>query len=137
LTLSEAIELSRRDALIMQFAEYGKYILPVLRKIEGEDEYLTQLRSACNTAAQYTSRYTASLEKKSGGLASLTGREKEVLSLMMEGLGRTGVAERLVIAPGTVKTLTAAVYRKLNVRSAREAILLVKESGWKNDDEKK
>jgi DNA-binding NarL/FixJ family response regulator len=55
----------------------------------------------------------------------LTSREWEVLELMRDGLSTGEIAERLFIAPVTVRTHVAAILRKLRVQDRREALRLV------------
>ncbi len=52
----------------------------------------------------------------------LTEREVEVLQLMAEGLTNPEIAERLIIATGTVKYYTGRIYGKLGVRNRVEAV---------------
>lgn len=52
----------------------------------------------------------------------LTEREVEVLHLMAEGLTNPEIAERLIIATGTVKYYTGQIYGKLGVRNRVEAV---------------
>lgn len=52
----------------------------------------------------------------------LTDREMEVLRLMAEGLSNPEIAQRLVLATGTVKYYTAAIYSKLGVRNRVQAV---------------
>ncbi len=52
----------------------------------------------------------------------LTEREEEILALIAEGLANQEIADRLVIALGTVKTHINNLYGKLEVRSRTEAI---------------
>jgi len=52
----------------------------------------------------------------------LTSREWEVLELMRLGLTTAEIAERLFVAPVTVRTHVAAILRKLRVSSRREAL---------------
>jgi DNA-binding CsgD family transcriptional regulator len=53
---------------------------------------------------------------------TLTAREIEVLSLASQGLTHIETAERLVVAPSTVKTHLANVYEKLGVASKAAAV---------------
>ena len=48
-------------------------------------------------------------------LQALTDREREVLSLMAEGLSNPGVAERLVVSPRTVESHVASIFEKLGI----------------------
>lgn len=52
---------------------------------------------------------------------SLTKREIEVLTLIAEGLSNPEIAEKLVLAVGTVKYYTSEIYGKLGVRNRVEA----------------
>ncbi len=51
----------------------------------------------------------------------LTGRELEVLQLLAQGLSNPEIAEKLVLAVGTVKFYTSEIYGKLGVRNRTEA----------------
>jgi DNA-binding NarL/FixJ family response regulator len=62
-------------------------------------------------------------------LRRLTPREREVLSLLTEGLGDGGIAQRLVISPETARTHVQRILRKLEVRSRLDAISLVAQTG--------
>ncbi|MFJ3302860.1 response regulator [Streptomyces sp. NPDC086549] len=62
-------------------------------------------------------------------LESLTPREREVLSCLGEGLSNAGVAERLDMAEGTVKTHVSRLLGKLELRSRVQAAVLAQELG--------
>jgi DNA-binding CsgD family transcriptional regulator len=53
--------------------------------------------------------------------AGLTGRQVEVLKLLVEGLTNAEIAERLVVSPRTVEHHVAAVLTKLGATTRREA----------------
>jgi DNA-binding NarL/FixJ family response regulator len=55
-------------------------------------------------------------------IAQLTAREQQVLRLMVSGLDRNGIAERLNQSPNTVRTHIRNVIVKLNCHSAIEAV---------------
>jgi DNA-binding NarL/FixJ family response regulator len=56
---------------------------------------------------------------------ALTDREWEVLQLLKEGLTTSEVAERLFVAPVTVRSHVAASVRKLRVRDRAAAVALL------------
>ena len=62
------------------------------------------------------------------GLAPLTNREKEMLTLVMKGESNKEIAARSSISERTVKTHLYRVYRKLNVKSRTKAIALFSHS---------
>ena len=60
----------------------------------------------------------ARLTNNGGGVASLTPREREVLSLMAEGRSNAGIAAALVITPGVVEKHVANIFVKLGLPSS-------------------
>ncbi len=58
------------------------------------------------------------------GAEDLTGREKEVLSLMAKGLSNSDIASRLFLSEGTVKNQVSAIYAKLGTSDRTQAVLL-------------
>jgi DNA-binding NarL/FixJ family response regulator len=59
----------------------------------------------------------------------LSPREIEVLALLAEGLSNQEIAERLTIAPGTVKNHVSNILSKLGARDRTQAILRAQEIG--------
>jgi len=55
---------------------------------------------------------------------TLTEREREVLSLMIEGLNNTQIAGRLTVSPSTIKSHVSNILAKLGVASRTEAVTL-------------
>ena len=53
--------------------------------------------------------------------AGLTGRELEVLALLVDGLRNAGIADQLVVSEKTVDHHVSAILRKLDVRTRTQA----------------
>lgn len=66
---------------------------------------------------------------ENGHLARLTKREREVLSLMVEGLGKAAIAERLIVSEDTVRTHMRSVLDKLEVHSGTAAVSIALAAG--------
>ncbi|WP_432867599.1 response regulator transcription factor [Microbispora rosea] len=62
-------------------------------------------------------------------VAGLTNREREVLALVGEGLSNAGVAARLHLAEGSVKTYVSTIMSKLGVPNRVRAAIIAHEAG--------
>jgi DNA-binding NarL/FixJ family response regulator len=60
-------------------------------------------------------------ENASGEIDHLSAREKEILSLLVDGLSYKAIGDRLFISPHTVRTHLKNIYEKLHVHSKSEA----------------
>jgi DNA-binding NarL/FixJ family response regulator len=58
-------------------------------------------------------------------LASLTERERRVVALVGEGLKNKGIAKRLFVSESTVRHHLTSIFKKLDVSSRSELIILV------------
>jgi DNA-binding CsgD family transcriptional regulator len=67
--------------------------------------------------------------------ARLTQREREVLSLIAEGLSNTAIARRLFLSPKTVERHVTAVLRKLDVEDRTAAVAAARRMGAIDQDE--
>jgi DNA-binding NarL/FixJ family response regulator len=62
-------------------------------------------------------------------LSQLTDREREVLTLVGEGLPNDQIADRLVISPATAKTHVSRIMVKLAARDRAQLVVLAYEAG--------
>ena len=60
---------------------------------------------------------------------SLTGREKELLVLLLKGKSNKEISDQLYVSPETVKTHLQNIYRKLGVKNRMEAAVLLFSKG--------
>ena len=94
-----------------------------------KDQHPTAVREAVLAVHRGEGRWFVPIPRKPEVLSPLTGREHEVLVLMARGLDNGAIGERLRIAENTVRNHLAAVYSKLDVSSAREAVAWAWENG--------
>lgn len=63
------------------------------------------------------------------GLEELTGREREAVALVAQGLSNDQIADRMVISPLTAKTHINRAMTKLHARDRAQLVVLAYESG--------
>lgn len=105
------IEEPRRMAQILRVAAIGEIALPE-GHLSSVVEHLHAVRA----------------ERQRVAVASLTPREKEVLTLLCEGRSSGEVADDLGISGSTVQAHIKAVFAKLGVHSQIEAV----RAGWRS-----
>nr|WP_320025704.1 LuxR C-terminal-related transcriptional regulator [uncultured Acetobacterium sp.] len=123
--LEMALAEARPDGIVMPFVENAVHLIAMLKNIlarQPEDVFVQKLLS-------FSKIYVQSLENGELFRVSLTQREHEVLLLTSKGLKREEIANRLYIAPGTVKTHLQNVYRKLEVNGKSAAIKTAVKNG--------
>jgi DNA-binding NarL/FixJ family response regulator len=62
-------------------------------------------------------------------LAGLTGREREVLLAIAQGLTNSEIADRLVLSASTIKTHVSKVLAKIGARDRVQAVIIAYEAG--------
>lgn len=102
-------------------------LVPALRTVlSGNSVFAPELlRRAVESAVSETAVDPAITRK----LAELTGREREVLVLLSQGLSNRDIAERLVVVEATVKKHVHGVLQKLGVSDRTQAALLAVRAG--------
>ncbi len=78
---------------------------------------------------RFAARFPAPGAEASAQLASLTDREREVLTLIARGRSNRQVAEQLNLAEPTVKSHVSHLLMKLDARDRAQLVMLAYESG--------
>ena len=60
----------------------------------------------------------------------LTGREREILELIAQGLANTKISERLGISPNTLRNHITSIFDKLGAETRAEVIVKAREAGF-------
>jgi LuxR family maltose regulon positive regulatory protein len=143
--LSQALSLARPEGYIRVFVDMGQPLLELLKRAVGigtramfsESNRAPSNRMADGYVRDLLGAFKRELEAQGspeGEEASppfavaesqsfqLTERERDVLVLLAEGLSNKEIADRLVIAPSTVKQHLKNIYGKLDVHSRTQAV---------------
>lgn len=117
------------EKLIKDVLEAGA-ISYLFKKISADD-LAKAIRAAHKGISTYAPEVTdilvKSLQKPQSVFETLTPREREVLSLMVKGMGNYEIADALTISLSTSKSHVSSVLAKLGVASRTEAIVKVLE----------
>ena len=82
------------------------------------DDFLASLRRVAGGGSAVDAEVISQIlgrSRRGGEIDRLTPREREVLTLMAEGLSNTGIAERLVVSAGAVEKHISNVFMKLGL----------------------
>src|SRR6185295_2136855 len=107
-----------------------------LLKDVSKDELVDAIRQVATGGAFIESQMLKGMlsEMKPGAATpsaarNLTKREREILSLVAEGLSNREIADKLVLSPETVKSHVAAILEKLNVSDRTQAAIYAVRNG--------
>lgn len=86
----------------------------------------------CNEVLDFCGRRKAA-DVPDGAFSELSKREREILSLITEGLGNAEIAARLSISEKTVRNHVSNLFDKLGVWSRAQAIVFARDRGFRVD----
>lgn len=119
LALSRALSLAEPEGYVRVFLDEGAPAVRLLREAESRGiarDYVRKLLSAFGEDTQAGSQLAAVL------VDPLSERELEVLRLIAAGLSPQEIADKLVIAVGTVRNHVKSIYGKLDAHSRLQAV---------------
>ncbi|MEJ2266918.1 MAG: LuxR C-terminal-related transcriptional regulator [Anaerolineales bacterium] len=130
--LSRALSLARPEGYVRTFLDMGQPLYELLTRIES---HATKTKKPSPAIARITGDYVRELikafqregeiqakEKSQALVSPLTERELEVLQWLAEGLSNKAIADRLVVAPSTVKQHLKNIYGKLDAHNRTQAV---------------
>ena len=124
------------ERLIKDVLEAGA-ISYLFKKISADDlaRAIRAARDGISTyAPEVTDILVRSVRQPHSIFENLTPREREVLSLMIKGMGNDEIANALVISLSTTKSHVSSILAKLGVASRTEAIVMVLEHNLNSGD---
>ena len=111
------------DGLVLAYRLYPR----LLEAAQTNPETLGFVRSAVANSRDFSLARRAGVdiepELSDEPLSALTSRERDVLSLLLEGLTNADIADRLFISPSTAKVHVRHILRKLGARNRLEAVI--------------
>lgn len=138
--LGQAIQQAQPGGFIRLFVDAGAELVPLLNRLDLDRqgvEYVGRILAGFTGLQHRTQGKTSPSRTEAAPVAiddplvdPLTERELEVLGLLAMRLSNREIAERLFIAPGTVKRHTSTLYHKLNVHSRRDAVAKARGLGF-------
>ena len=123
-TLERALVLARPEGYVRLFVDEGPPVLALLRHarvLSAVPGYIATLLSAFGE--QHVSELPLPSARSGSLLEPLTGREREVLRLLLEGASNREIARHLVLSVNTVKRHVYNICGKLGVQSRAQAII--------------
>lgn len=126
-TLERGLKLAARDGFVRLFHEEGPALAEIYRSVDRSDlkpalvQQLDELLMASSVKHISAKRPAVAMETPDL-LEPLSQRELEVLALIHEGLSNKVIAQKLDVAPTTVKAHIRNLYGKLGTSSRTEAL---------------
>jgi len=127
-TPNDLLEALRDGAAGIVTKDIGSASLPRVLLAAADHETIAPRRMVRRIAEELRSE-SAARERADELTGVLTRRESQVLDLMREGLTTAGIAERLFVSPGTVRSHVMAMTRKLRVDSRAMLVSQVQRPG--------
>jgi len=121
-----ALTSSQDSELVKQALQAGaiSYLLKNVSAIDLAQAIRAAAAGRPVLSQEVTAALVQAVRRDSGLGSDLTGREREVLQLVAQGLSNMQIGERLSISPSTVKYHLTSIFSKLGVSGRMEAVAL-------------
>ena len=123
--LIAALKVGARAFILKGVA--ARELLHILRAVAAGETYVPPALAASLLLELHEPQRAA--RKADDPLDSLTGREREILECLADGLSNKEIGEKLFLSEKTVKHYMTNILQKLQVRNRVEAALLAQRSG--------
>jgi LuxR family maltose regulon positive regulatory protein len=124
--LTRALSLGQSGGYVRIFLDEGA---PMTKLLRAAGSHGVSPKYVAGLLSQFEKEIGATSTAQQPLIEPLTERELQVLHLLADGLSNQAIAEKLVVALGTVKTHTASLFRKLDVTSRTQAAVRARELG--------
>lgn len=101
----------------------AEVLVKAIRKVRAGEVWLDRATTARVFAEMARSKLAAESDPEVAKIASLSGREREVIALIGEGLNNKRIAERLGISETTVRHHLTSIFAKLAVHDRLELLV--------------
>ena len=118
------MELGAKGMVLKE--EGAAELLNAIEKVHRTGEYWLEPGAARRLLGRRTVRAVEKPDPEAAKIAALTEREREIITLVGEGLENKEIAERLrpVVAEATVRNNLSVIYSKLNIQGGRLGLLI-------------
>jgi DNA-binding NarL/FixJ family response regulator len=124
------------DSTLLEALDAGASAL--VRKSAPADQVLSAVRRAAEFPLEFSASGLAEAMRRQNDAppTNLTGRETEVLQLLVEGASVAQVGKQLFMSPSTVKTHIGKIYDKLGAHNRASAVIAAVRLGLVADVER-
>jgi two-component system, NarL family, nitrate/nitrite response regulator NarL len=129
---AERLELARcmeagAAGVLSKESSFGTVLEAIRAALDGEPVTPVRIR------AQYLAEldeHRRSIRSATARFDDLTPRERDVLSMIVDGLSAAAIAQKSFVSVATVRTQIRSILQKLGVNSQLAAAALARNSGW-------
>lgn len=130
--LEQALTLAMLGGWIFPFLESGQALIPPLKTLRSKNIFPHYIGRILDAFSQRYAHISTQKQLKTPAATleeALTYREREVLALLAQEMSNQEIAGELTNSPHTVKRHTSALYRKLDVKNRRQAVVEARQVG--------